>query len=68
MAALVTPAYLAESRQPDLYAAVIATWLSAFVVIALRFWSRKLKGAEYGLDDWLISAAMVCTPAGLKKE
>lgn len=51
--------HLAESRQADLYAAVIITYIGALAAVALRFWSRSLQGAKYWLDDWLIVAAQV---------
>ncbi|KAF2798691.1 hypothetical protein K505DRAFT_346385 [Melanomma pulvis-pyrius CBS 109.77] len=57
--------FLAESRQADLYAAVTITYVGALVAVALRFWSRKLKGTMYWLDDWLIAAAQVCATAML---
>lgn len=59
MATNLSPHYLAESRQADLYAAVTITHAGALAAVALRFWSRKVKGARYWLDDWLIVAVQV---------
>ena len=48
-----------ETQQPSLYSATIATYLLASIAVSLRFWSRRLKGAGWWLDDWLVLVALV---------
>ena len=50
---------LSETRQPDLYASGITTFVLAVVAVCLRFWARKLLKARLLLDDFLIVAALV---------
>lgn len=59
MATMVSQEYLAESRQPNIYAAEITTYAFALLAVSLRFWSRRIKAAGYWIDDWLILVAMV---------
>ncbi|KAF2233444.1 hypothetical protein EV356DRAFT_201211 [Viridothelium virens] len=48
-----------KSRQPELYAASITTWVLALIAVGLRFWCRRLTKSAYRLDDWLIVAALL---------
>lgn len=59
----LTPEYLNENRQADLYAATTITYLGALSIVCLRLWARKLNGARYRLDDWFIIAAQVSVGA-----
>ncbi|KAF2726503.1 hypothetical protein EJ04DRAFT_453232 [Polyplosphaeria fusca] len=61
----MSPDYLAESKQADLYAADITTYIAAVVAVALRFQSRRMKAAPFWIDDWLIVGAMICATAML---
>ncbi|EME40510.1 hypothetical protein DOTSEDRAFT_37327 [Dothistroma septosporum NZE10] len=47
-------AYLAESRQANIYAACLITLLFSFIAVVLRFWCRWVKSAGFKLDDYLI--------------
>ena len=59
------------TRQPELYAAQLATYILAVIAVGLRFWARKLLKAGYWLDDWIAVAALVrlrgCTPSMFRK-
>ncbi|ORY01677.1 hypothetical protein BCR34DRAFT_574724 [Clohesyomyces aquaticus] len=68
MSKVISSGYLAESRQTDLYAAITITYVGAFLAVVLRFWSRKIKGYGYWVDDWLIVAAQVCATGKLVNE
>ncbi|KAL9614954.1 MAG: hypothetical protein Q9167_000596 [Letrouitia subvulpina] len=46
-----------ESRQSQLYAAAITTYILAVIAVCLRFWARRLLKAAFMLDDWLAAAA-----------
>lgn len=48
-----------ESRQSQLYAAAITTYLLAVIAVCLRFWARRLLKVAFMLDDWLAAAATV---------
>ena len=47
------------TRQPELYAAQLTTYILAVIAVGLRFWARKLLKAGYWLDDWIAVAALV---------
>lgn len=47
-------AYLAETLQPNIYAACIIPMFFSVVAVAARFWCRWIKRAGYKLDDYLI--------------
>lgn len=55
----MSPEYLTESKQADLYVADIVTYIAALISVLLRFQSRKMKAAKIWIDDWLIVAALV---------
>lgn len=50
---------LSETRQPELYASGITTFVLAVLAVCLRLWARKLLKARCLLDDWLIIGALV---------
>ncbi|KAI1178724.1 hypothetical protein F4777DRAFT_536536 [Nemania sp. FL0916] len=56
---LVRAVDLSESRQPDLYAAIIVSFFFAIVAVGLRFWSRWIQGSGFWLDDWAILVALI---------
>lgn len=55
----VTPAFLAQSLQPNIYAACIVVTLAATSAVALRLLCRRLAKAYLWWDDWIIVAALV---------
>lgn len=44
---------------PTVLRTSIAVTVLASLVVALRLWARKIKKLAFGLDDWIILAAMV---------
>lgn len=48
-----------STRRPQVYAAVIATYILAAIAISLRFWARKLLKTKLWLDDWIAAASLV---------
>ncbi|KAI4224930.1 MAG: hypothetical protein L6R36_004289 [Xanthoria steineri] len=48
-----------ETRQPELYAASLATYTLAVIAVNCRFLSRRLLKIRYGLDDWFSLAALL---------
>ncbi|KAI1429593.1 integral membrane protein [Xylaria sp. FL1777] len=52
---------LSESRQPNLYAAIIISFFLAAIVVVLRFWCRWTNGVGFWADDWLIIVALACS-------
>lgn len=61
----VTPAFLAQSLQPNIYAACILVTVAATVAIALRLLCRRLAKAYLWWDDWIIIAALVSAECGV---
>lgn len=55
----VTPAFLAQSLQPNIYAACIIVTVAATIAVALRLLCRRLAKAYLWWDDWIIIAALV---------
>lgn len=55
----VTPAFLAQSLQPNIYAACIVVTVAATIAVALRLLCRRLAKAYLWWDDWIIIAALV---------
>ena len=53
------PAFLAQSRVPQIYAAVITITVLATVAVALRFVCRWMSKARILWDDWLIVLSLV---------
>ena len=47
------------SRQPELYAVSLITFVLAVTAVSLRFLARKLLKSGYWLDDWLSIVAAV---------
>lgn len=43
-----------------IYAWEVTMVAMATCAVALRFWARKERSAEFRLDDWLILASLVC--------
>lgn len=50
---------LAETQQPNLYAAAIVLFSLVLIVVLLRFWCRWINAAGFWIDDWLICVALV---------
>lgn len=48
-----------ESRQPELYAASLATYALAVIAVNLRILSRRLLKSHFWLDDFFAIAALV---------
>ena len=60
-----SPAFLAQSLQPNVYAACIIVTIAATIALALRILCRRLAKAQLWWDDWIIIAALVslkCEP------
>ncbi|OAQ65351.2 hypothetical protein VFPPC_06466 [Pochonia chlamydosporia 170] len=49
---------LSEDRRATIVATSVVTWFLAIIAIILRLLSRRMKGIELWLDDWLIIAAL----------
>lgn len=54
----LSPSFLAQSRVPAIYAAVITVSVLCTVAVALRFLCRRLVKAVLWWDDWTILAAL----------
>lgn len=54
-----TDAFLAETLQPNIYAACIIPFILAIAAICARFWCRWIKSAGYKTDDFLMIPALV---------
>ena len=54
-----TPAFLAQSLQPNIYAACIIVTVAATIAVALRLLCRRLAKAHLWWDDWIIIVALV---------
>lgn len=52
-------AFLAQSLQPNIYAACIVVTVAATIAVALRLLCRRLAKAYLWWDDWIIIAALV---------
>ena len=55
----LSPSFLAQSRVPAIYAAVISVSVLCTVAVALRFLCRRLMKAVLWWDDWTILAALL---------
>lgn len=55
----LSPSFLAQSRVPAIYAAVITVSVLCTIAVALRFLSRRLVKAVLWWDDWTILAALL---------
>lgn len=55
----VTPAFLAQSLQPNIFAACIVVTVAATIAVALRLLCRRLAKAYLWWDDWIVIAALV---------
>ena len=51
---------LSASQQPRILASNIVVYCFVVIVVVLRFASRKLAGAGFWWDDWLILPPTVC--------
>jgi len=49
-----------DSRQPDIWAAAIVTWLISVVFVGLRFYARWFINRILGPTDWVLLLALVC--------
>ncbi|KAL8993916.1 MAG: hypothetical protein Q9169_005990 [Polycauliona sp. 2 TL-2023] len=52
---------LAENRGGELVATVTVLMIVATVAVILRLYARRISGAKYGTDDYLIIAALILT-------
>lgn len=52
--------YLNASQQPRILASNTVAFCLAVIAVVLRFASRKLAGAGFWWDDWLILPPIVC--------
>ena len=55
----LSPSFLAQSRVPAIYAAVITVSVLCTIAVALRFLCRRLVKAVLWWDDWIILAALL---------
>ena len=55
----LSPAFLAQSLQPNIYAACIIVTVAATIAVGLRLVCRRLSKAYIWWDDWIIIAALV---------
>lgn len=51
--------FLAETLQPNIYAACIIPFTLSVMAVCARFWCRWTKSAGYKIDDFLIIVALV---------
>ncbi len=51
--------HVADNRSGQLYATNVVCAFAAYLAVVLRLIARSLTKARYGLDDWLIVAALV---------
>lgn len=54
---------ISETRIPELLTSHIICLLVAYIAVALRFVSRRLKRNGYHVDDWLMLGALVVLTA-----
>ena len=47
-------------NQAGVYAVSAILLVVSTIAVALRFKVRRMKNTAYGVDDWLILAALVC--------
>ena len=52
-------AHANDTRQPNMIATAVCGLIIAYVAVFLRFIARKRSAAGFGIDDWLIVAAVV---------
>jgi hypothetical protein len=57
----VDAAFLAESRQNEVYATHIAFFVMMLIIVPCRFFSARVSGKKLGWDDWLAYFAAVST-------
>ncbi|OAQ61843.1 hypothetical protein VFPPC_07426 [Pochonia chlamydosporia 170] len=50
--------HLEETRQPQLIAIAVLTWLAAVVSVILRIFRRKVRNNPIWLDEWVIIASL----------
>lgn len=48
-----------ESKVPDMYGAMISTYILAFAAVGLRFYARRLCRQPLWWDDWLIVLSLI---------
>lgn len=51
--------WLDNSRVPEILGALTTLTVLATMAVILRFFARRVAGASYGADDWLILLALV---------
>lgn len=51
--------YIDYNDGPGMIASCTVVGILAVTVVGLRLWARKMKGASFGLEDWLIIACVV---------
>ena len=64
----INPAFLAQSLQPNIYAACIIVTVAATVAVALRLLCRRLAKVYLWWDDWIIIATWVSLKCHQKRE
>ena len=52
-------AHANDTRQPNMIATAVCGLVVAYVGVFLRFMARRKSAAGFGIDDWLIVAALV---------
>ena len=57
----VDAAFLAESRQNEVYATHIAFFVMMMLIVPCRFFSARITDKKLGWDDWLAYFAAVST-------
>lgn len=52
--------YIDYNDGPAMISSCTVIGVLALVTVGLRLWARKMKGASFGLEDWLIIVCVVC--------
>lgn len=52
-----------ESRVPQLVTSFVICLIVAYLGVALRLISRRVRNTPLWIDDWLICGSLVCSPA-----
>ncbi len=55
----VDPAYFFETQAPTMFGVGVLMIIISIASVALRFWSRRISGIGFWLDDWFALAAVV---------
>lgn len=59
--------YIDYDDGPGMIASCVVVGILALFIVCLRLWARKMKGATFGLEDWLIIVCVVRILSGTWK-